>query len=163
MQVLISDIKVPDRVRMDIGDLDPLIESLKRCGQLNPITLSREMELIAGYRRLSAAKRLGWKMIDATIVDGMTALRRLEMELEENIYRKDFTPDELLEGVKRLEALRHPKLKTRVKQAFKRLFGRLAFWKRRSRKTASDQAALVPTPVDYPREVPDGDVGEYGV
>lgn len=163
MQVLITNIKVPDRVRKDVGDLDPLMESLKRCGQLNPITLSREMELIAGFRRLSAAQRLGWKMIDASVVDGLTALRRLEMELEENVYRKDFTPDELLEGVKRLEALRHPKFGTRVKQALKRLFGKLVFWKRRPRPTESPMPALDPTPLDYSNVVSDDDIGEYGV
>jgi len=163
MQVLITNIKIPDRVRMDVGDLDPLMESLKRCGQLNPITLSREMELIAGFRRLSAAQRLGWKMIDATVVDGLTALRRLEMELEENVYRKDFTPDELLEGVKRLEALRHPKLRTRVKQAFKRMFGKLAFWKRRPSQTEVQVTAIAPPPVDYSPAASDDDAGAYGV
>lgn len=163
MQVLITNIKIPDRVRMDVGDLDPLMESLKRCGQLNPITLSREMELIAGFRRLSAAQRLGWKMIDATVVDGLTALRRLEMELEENVYRKDFTPDELLEGVKRLEALRHPKFRTRVKQAFKRMFSKLAFWKRRPSKTELQVAAIAPPPVDYSPAASDDDAGAYGV
>lgn len=163
MQVLITNIKVPDRVRKDAGDLEPLMESLKRCGQLNPITLSREMELIAGFRRLSAAQRLGWKMIDASVVDGLTALRRLEMELEENVYRKDFTPDELLEGVKRLEALRHPKLGTRVKQAFKRFFGKLAFWKRRPRQSEPQLSDIAPPPIDYSKTISDGDAGEYGV
>lgn len=163
MQVLISNVKIPDRVRQDTGDLDPLMESLKRCGQLNPITLTREMELIAGFRRLSAARRLGWKMIDATVVDGLTELRRLEIEMEENIYRKDFTPEELLEGVKRLEALRHPKLRTRVKQAFKRLFGKLAFWKRRSRQPEPSVPAIAPPPSDYSEVGSDNDIGQYGV
>ena len=40
MQVMISSIKVPDRVRKDLGNLDPLMQSLGRCGQLNPITSS---------------------------------------------------------------------------------------------------------------------------
>ena len=143
MQVMISSIKVPDRVRKDLGSLDPRMQSLSRCGQLNPITVSRDLELIAGHRRLTAAQRLGWKMIDATVVDGLTEERRLEMELEENIYRKDFTPDELLEGVKRLDAVRHPKLGVRISRAIKSFVGKLAFWKR-GRHSISTGAAEPP-------------------
>ena len=130
MQIIIEQIKIPARVRKEIGNIEPLIESLTRCGQLNPITVTREFELIAGFRRLSAAKRLKWKMIDAVIVDGLTEERRLTMELEENIHRKDFTPEELLEGWKQLDALRHPKFGARMKNAFKNVFAKLAFWRK---------------------------------
>ena len=163
MQVMISTIKVPERIRQETGNLEPLMESLSRCGQLNPITISRELELIAGYRRLSSAQRLGWKMIDATIVDGLTEKRRLEMELEENIYRKDFTPDELLEGVKRLDALRHPTLGTRVKKALKHLFKKITFWKQRPKSSA----ASLETPHEAKRiestKVDADDFEDYGV
>jgi Predicted transcriptional regulators len=140
MQIIIEQIKIPARVRKEIGNLEPLMESLSRCGQLNPITVTREFELIAGFRRLSAAKRLNWKMIDAAVVDGLTEERRLTMELEENMYRKDFTPEELLEGWKKLDALRHPKFGARVKTAFKNIFSKLAFW-RRPKAHVADAAA----------------------
>ncbi len=162
MQVLISSISIPERVRKDVGTLEPLMESLTRCGQLNPITVSREMALIAGFRRLSAAQRLGWKMIDVTVVDGLTELHRLEMELEENLYRKDFTPDELLEGVKKLDALRHPRLGARIGRTVRRVLGKLAFWRRRSPEPVAE-APVVPAPrIEARVAVDDGD-GEYGV
>ena len=101
MQVPIDSVTVPERVRKDLGDLQPLMDSLKRVGQLHPIRLTPTYELISGHRRLTAAGNLGWKTIEAEIVAGLDATRRLEMELEENIYRKDFTPDEVLEGWKR--------------------------------------------------------------
>ncbi len=163
MQVVIGNIKVPERIRKDVGSIEPLMESLNRCGQLNPITVSRELELIAGYRRLTAAQRLGWKLIDATIVDGLSDEHRLEMELEENIYRKDFTPEELLEGVKRLDALRHPRFGARVKTAFKHIVGKLVFWKHRPRAVeASVEVAHAAKPSESKRPAVD-DSEEYGV
>ena len=96
MQIKIEDIKIPDRVRKDVGNIDSLAESLKRSGQITPISVTHDMTLIAGCRRVTAAKKLGWATIEATIVDGADAARLLEIELEENVYRKDFTPEELL-------------------------------------------------------------------
>lgn len=139
MQVPITSITIPERVRRDLGDLAPLMDSLKRVGQLNPITVSPAYELIAGHRRLTAATKLGWKTVDVVVVSGLDEVRRLEMELEENLYRKDFTPDEVLAGWKRLDELRHPTLRRRFGRALRGFFGRLAFWKRRARKA---EAAL---------------------
>ncbi len=163
MQVVISSIKVPERIRKETGHLEPLMESLSRCGQLNPITITRELELIAGFRRLSAAQRLGWKMIDATIVDGLSEEHRLEMEMGENLYRKDFTPDELLAGVKRLDALRNPKFGTRMKKAFKSILGKLAFWKH-SPKASENSTDVTPATkqIESKRPATD-DSGDYGI
>lgn len=108
MLVSIRDIKVKHRVRRDLGDLEPLKESLRRYGLLNPITLDNKYRLIAGERRLEAAKLLGWTNINAVIVNNITPLTKLEIELEENNQRKEFTDAELLEGYKRLERLRNP-------------------------------------------------------
>lgn len=166
MQVMISTIRVPDRVRKDLGNLEPLMKSLQHCGQLNPITVTRDLELIAGHRRLSAAQRLGWKMIDAIVVDGLTDERRLEMELEENLYRKDFTPDELLEGVKRLDALRHPPLGKRIGRALRGWVGKLAFWRHgaSSRKAVQSATASEVMPMyRSPERTPDDDSTPIGV
>lgn len=139
MQVPITSITIPERVRRDLGDLAPLMDSLKRVGQLNPITVSPAYELIAGHRRLTAATKLGWKTVDVVVVSGLDEIRRLEMELEENLYRKDFTPDEVLAGWKRLDELRHPSLRRRFGRAVRRFFGRLAFWKRHRRPEGEGQ------------------------
>ena len=121
------------------------MDSLKRVGQLNPVTVSPAYELIAGHRRLAAATKLGWKTVDVAVVSGLDEVRRLEMELEENLYRKDFTPDEVLAGWKKLDELRHPPLRRRMARAVRRFFSRFAFWKRR-RKSAADGDAASPTP-----------------
>ena len=108
MLVPVKDIKIKKRVRKDLGNLEDLKDSLRIYGLLNPITITRDYELIAGERRLQAAKQLGWTNINANIVDNLTEIEELELELEENNQRKEFTDEELLEGYRRLEQLRNP-------------------------------------------------------
>ncbi len=122
MLVNISEIKVKKRVRKDLGDLDALKESLRRYGLLNPITIDNKNRLIAGERRLEAAKLLGWTNINAVVVNNISAITKLELELEENNQRKEFTDAELLEGYKRLERLRNPSIFRKILNAIVRFF-----------------------------------------
>ena len=121
MLVPIAQIKIKKRVRKDLGNLDDLKDSLRTYGLLNPITINRDYELIAGERRLTAAKEIGWTNINANIVDNISELEQLEMEIEENNQRKEFTETELLDGYKRLERLRNPGFFYRIYLFFKKL------------------------------------------
>lgn len=135
MLVQISDIKIKRRVRKDLGNLDDLKDSLRIYGLLNPITLNSNYELIAGERRLQAAKQLGWTSINANILDNLSDVDQLEMELEENNQRKEFTDDELMEGYKRLQRLRNPGFFYRIYLFFKKLFEKIvSFFKNRNKK-----------------------------
>jgi ParB family chromosome partitioning protein len=134
MQVPIKSIVVKERVRKELGDLTPLMNSMKQHGQMNPVLITREYELIAGHRRLSSATRLGWSSVEAVFTDSVTDVEKLEIELEENVHRKDLSPSELLEGYKRLEKLRKPGLFARLKRFFSNLFGRLFKRQRPSRQ-----------------------------
>lgn len=125
MLVSIKDIKVKRRVRKDLGSLEDLKNSLRRYGLLNPITLNSKYELVAGERRLEAAKAIGWTSINANILDNLSELSQLEMEIEENNQRKEFTDEELLEGYKRLERLRNPSFFQRIWNAIKLFFARV--------------------------------------
>lgn len=125
MLVPIKDIKVKKRVRKDLGNLDDLKESLKTYGLLNPITINRKYQLIAGERRLKSAKALGWTTINANIIDNLSEIDELEMEIEENNQRKEFTEQELIEGYRRLERLRHPGFFYRIFLFFKHLFEKI--------------------------------------
>ncbi len=127
MQVDIKSIRIKKRVRRELQDIDQLAESLSRFGQLHPITITRGKILVTGRRRLAAATSLGWKTIDALVLDESSATARLQLELEENLQRCPLGQDELDSALERLERLKHPGFLRRCWNAivafFKRLFG----------------------------------------
>ena len=126
MQVPVDDILVKKRIRKDQGDIEALAESLKHYGQINPVMINRKNVLIAGQRRLEAAKRLGWKTINAIISESTGELERLELEVEENIQRRDFNMEEIAQATQKLYRLRNPGFFRRILDAIiaflKRLF-----------------------------------------
>lgn len=100
--VPVAKVRVGKRFRGDMGDLSELVESIREKGLINPITLDSKLNLLAGERRLRAA-------IEAGLVEVPCIRRRsdghvdaLEIELYENIYRKDFTWQERAAAEKRL-------------------------------------------------------------
>ncbi len=118
MQVRIDDIKVRKRIRKSVGDLSSLMESMRKYGLLQPIVIDSENTLLAGYRRLEAARQLGWKTIPVVVVNRTENLDRAEIELEENVQRKDFSLEELSEASIALEKLRNPNLFVRIWKKF---------------------------------------------
>lgn len=82
-------------MRSDLGNMHDLRESMRKHGLISPITLTQNHELLAGYRRLQAAKELGWREIDCHLINARTRLAKFEIETEENILRKAFTADEM--------------------------------------------------------------------
>lgn len=91
MEVKITDIKVGHRIRHDFGDIAALGVSIQKHGLINPICIDKENNLIAGERRLRAAKGLGWKKVVVTRFEDLSNTAKKEMELEENIQRKALT------------------------------------------------------------------------
>ena len=114
MLIASDSIIVKNRIRRDVGDIKGLMESLKKHGQLTPIIVTRNNELIAGFRRLQAAKRLGWKSIEAVILDRPSQQKKLEIEIEENVQRQDLSAEELAKGLLRLQKLKQPGLLARI-------------------------------------------------
>ncbi len=89
VRIPIRSIKVPPRKR-SLGDVSRLAESIGELGLLHPITLTPERRLVAGLHRLEACKALGWKVIDAVILD-TDAMRTELVEIDENLARCDLT------------------------------------------------------------------------
>ena len=131
MRVRIDSIIVKKRIRKNLRELETLMESMRKFGQLSPIIINRNNELLAGERRLTAATKLGWHIIDAIVLDREEELDMLEIELEENITRNDLTSDEIADGYDRLEKLRHPSIWHRIINFFKRLWRKLFGRKKR--------------------------------
>jgi ParB family chromosome partitioning protein len=125
MQVPIEDIKVKRRIRKDLGDIASLADSLKQYGQINPIAITPSNVLIAGNRRLEAAKSLGWRTINVVIVDLPESVSSLEYEAEENFQRRDFTPEEAAEAARRIYRLRNPGFFHRILNGIIRFFKKL--------------------------------------
>jgi len=128
MEVKIDDVLVKRRIRVNLGNLTQLSESLRRHGLMNPIVVTSRMELVAGHRRLEAAKRLGWQTIEARIVENLSDEAKLEMEIDENLHRRPLSPDELADGYSRLSRIKNPGFFRRIWKAlvdfFKKLFRR---------------------------------------
>jgi ParB family chromosome partitioning protein len=122
MQVPIEDIKVKRRIRRELGDIETLAESLKLFGQINPVVITPKNVLISGQRRLEAARALGWRTINAVILEFPDALSKLEYEVEENIQRRDFTPQEVAEATRRIYRLKNPGFFRRIFNAIIRFF-----------------------------------------
>jgi ParB family transcriptional regulator, chromosome partitioning protein len=104
MKIAIDQIQVDEkeRIRRDIGDLDSLQNSINTVGLLTPLLVDENNRLLAGYRRLSACKNLGWQKIEVHVIplDG-DQLKMLDVEIAENFFRKDFSPEEILASEKR--------------------------------------------------------------
>lgn len=106
-----KEIKVAEnlaRVRSDLGKIKDLAASIKQFGQLQPIVINRNMELICGGRRLEACREAKVKAL-VIFKDTLDPLTMREMELEENIQRKSLTPAEELTAVAELHRLKQDK------------------------------------------------------
>ncbi len=100
-KVKCADIIIKDRYRKDLGSLDELMESVKSFGLLQPIGITKDKELVFGYRRLLAWMMLGHDEIEARIVNAPSPL---EGEYVENEFRKNFTISERVAIAKALES-----------------------------------------------------------
>jgi ParB family chromosome partitioning protein len=125
MKTLIKDIVVKNRIRKDLGDIEALAESFRRYGQITPIVINKKNVLIAGGRRLEAARMLQWEYINAVVLDNDNKLEQLELEVEENKYRKDFSAEETAEAEKKIEKLKRPNIFIRIGKAIASFFRRI--------------------------------------
>ena len=125
MQVSIHNIILENRIRKELGDLTPLMNSLQKHGQLNPIVIDEESKLIAGHRRLESAKRLGWLTVETICLKKLSSSDKMELEIDENIHRKELTPEEVKDGYARLEKLNKPPVLKRIGLFFKQLWAKL--------------------------------------
>lgn len=158
MKIDIERIKVDEtnRIRQDIGDLKSLEESIQQVGLINPVLVDENDNLVAGFRRLTACRNLGWQEIEANVVElEGDELKILEAEVAENLFRKEFTPDEILAIQKRRDEIAEAR---RPKGAFER------FWnwiKALFQSDLADEPESPPTPVTVaPAPEPEKDVQE---
>src|SRR5574343_2045263 len=107
----VNSIKETNRVRADLGDIDALADSIAQYGLIQPLLVSvscdyADIELVAGGRRLAAIKQLGWDNVDVVIRETLTDVEIAEMELEENIRRKDLSWQERVRSIAKVHSIR---------------------------------------------------------
>jgi ParB family chromosome partitioning protein len=101
---LIRPNRYQPRSRFSDAELVELSDSIREQGVLQPLLVRRHasgFELVAGERRLRAARRAGLTQVPV-VVKSVTDDQMLEMSLVENIQREDLNPVEEAEAYHRL-------------------------------------------------------------
>ncbi|MDE2144346.1 MAG: ParB/RepB/Spo0J family partition protein, partial [Elusimicrobia bacterium] len=106
--VAVEKIEIVENVRkhFDAGAMKELTESIRHNGVLVPLLLAKNgkpgvYRLIAGERRLRAAKALDLKSVPAQIVEA-DAAKLEELQVLENLHRADLGPIEEARAFKKL-------------------------------------------------------------
>jgi ParB/RepB/Spo0J family partition protein len=106
-ELAVADVKIRSpRQRSELGDVAGLAESINKWGLLHPIVLDRSNQLIAGERRLRACELLKRPTIEALYRDELDEVDLEEMELEENVRRKQLSWPEEQRAIARIHQLR---------------------------------------------------------
>jgi ParB family chromosome partitioning protein len=152
----------PFQPRRDFDEarMEDLARSIKQYGVLQPLTVSRaelekedggivaEYELIAGERRLRAAKLAGVSQVPVIIRVGDTSMMKLELAIIENLQRED------LNVVDRARAF------FRLVNEFKFTHAEVAKKMGRSREYVSNTLRILSLPEEILRGLSDGKISE---
>jgi len=114
MEIFLKDLFIDaERQRRIYGNIDRLADGMKRLGQIQPIMVEegvfpndKKFKLVAGGRRVRAAILNNWTVIEAAIAKDTDPIKVEEMELEENVNRKDLEWKEELDALARIDALK---------------------------------------------------------
>lgn len=143
-KILLNEIVVPAdlgglRLNEDVSDI---IGSIKECGLLNPLIINSQNRLIAGGRRYTAIKQLGWNEVDVLVIN-LTPIDEEIAAIDENLARKDLEPperDRALARRKKLYEQKYPNTKHGVAGAI------AAHLDDRTEKNATADSATAHTP-----------------
>lgn len=103
--VKLSDISVGERFRTDHGNIEELVESIRERGLIQPICIDQNNNLLAGGRRYAACNLLSLDSIPVLVKDTEGEVDAREIELMENIHRKEMTWQEQAKLTARIHAL----------------------------------------------------------
>ena len=95
------------RVEVDAG----LVASVEQLGIITPLTVRQldegGYEVISGHRRLAAAKKAELEYVPVVVLDAVDDVRWLELNLAEQINRRDLQPLEEAAAARKLVELAH--------------------------------------------------------
>ena len=117
MKITIEKIRIMERIRKEINKIDELASDILQNGLVNPVTVmpleGEEFRLLAGLRRIKAARMLGWAEIEASVVSPSDAESALRIEISENEQREPFTFSEKMDYARLIEEIELVKAKER--------------------------------------------------
>ncbi len=122
-EVPIKDIIITNRQRTDLGDISGLALSIERIGLQHPIIVQpdgNKFLLIAGERRLRALQRLEREVITVCFREDLDPETREELELEENLQRKQYNYLEEAKAIARLDKIKRDRYGNAVSGRFSR-------------------------------------------
>ncbi len=82
-----SEIKLSSKYLRLETDVESLKRSIEKVGLINPLTINKENELLAGARRFKACEALGWSEVPVHVVDRQSLEQEL-ISIDENLVRK---------------------------------------------------------------------------
>lgn len=94
-----------DRQRKSLADIAPLAKSISERGLIHPPVLTSDLVLIAGERRVTACRSLGWTHIPYQLSDDLDPRELRLIELEENTHRVDISWQEENDAVAEIYAI----------------------------------------------------------
>lgn len=117
VQVMADAIDVPaDYPRRDLGNLDPLRDSIAQVGLLAPIVVDPDFVLKFGLRRLAVCRDLlGWRTVPVLVTDTLDepVIAALGWR-DENTARKALAPSEAVAVARQIEELVAPMAAARM-------------------------------------------------
>jgi ParB family chromosome partitioning protein len=112
--VRVDDVIVSEKRMRRLGNITPLVDSIREIGLIEPIILRRETnELISGLHRLESVRALGQDEILARLID-VSGVQAEMVEIDENLVRIELTALERAEHIDRRKQLYeelHPEVK----------------------------------------------------
>jgi len=127
-----SLVAAEDNLRRRVGEVRELAASIASVGIVEPLLVAPAGEdgrfvVVAGHRRLVAARRAGLAEVPCTVRE-LSEAERVEIMLVENLQRSDLTPIEEASGYFRLveHGMTHKQLAGRIGRSARHVAGRLA-------------------------------------
>lgn len=98
-----------DRFRPVKAKVEDIALSLLQFGQLQPVIIDGDKELVDGKHRLEALKLNGSIEVWVDFQQGIDLIRAREIELEANIMREDMTPFERVKAIAEIDKIKRAK------------------------------------------------------
>lgn len=142
----------PHQPRMNFNDekIQELAESIKQHGIIQPLVVTQkgnEYELIAGERRLQAAKRAGLAKVPIIVRD-IEEKQKLEMAIVENVQRHD------------LNAVEEARAYQKLMDEFQMHQDEVALKMGKSRSAVANKVRLLHLPVEIQKALIEGKITE---